>query len=88
MLHHESSYTKKHPNFVNMSGLPEVNYETMQTSEPNIWCGGDLAGLEATTVESVNDGKQAAWYMHCYLQVKRIISTERVYSLETKKSIN
>ena len=76
------------PIHFNQWGLPEVNYETMQTSEPNIWCGGDLAGLAATTVESVNDGKQAAWYMHCYLQVKRIISTETVYSLETKKSIN
>ena len=55
----------------NQWGLPEVNYETMQTSEPNIWCGGDLAGLAATTVESVNDGKQAAWHMHSYLQVNR-----------------
>ena len=53
----------------NQWGLPEVNNETMQTSEPNVWCGGDLAGLAATTVEAVNDGKQAAWYMHCYLQV-------------------
>ena len=53
----------------NRWGLPEVDQQTMQTSEPNVWCGGDLAGLANTTVESVNDGKQAAWYMHCYLQV-------------------
>ena len=53
----------------NRWGLPEVNQETMVTSEPNVFCGGDLAGLANTTVESVNDGKQAAWYMHQYLQV-------------------
>ena len=53
----------------NRWGLPEVDKESMQTSEPNVFCGGDLAGFANTTVESVNDGKQAAWYMHRYLQV-------------------
>ena len=53
----------------NRWGLPEVDQETMQTSVPGVWCGGDLAGLANTTVESVNDGKHAAWYMHQYLQV-------------------
>uniref|UniRef100_A0A182XLU9 Dihydropyrimidine dehydrogenase [NADP(+)] n=1 Tax=Anopheles quadriannulatus TaxID=34691 RepID=A0A182XLU9_ANOQN len=38
------------------------------TSLPAVFCGGDLAGAAETTVESVNDGKTAAWYMHCYLQ--------------------
>lgn len=52
----------------NQWSLPEVNNDTMQTSLSNVWCGGDLAGLAATTVEAVNDGKQASWYMHCYLQ--------------------
>ena len=41
----------------------------MVSSEPNVFCGGDLAGCANTTVESVNDGKQAAWHMHRYLQV-------------------
>lgn len=50
-------------------GVPEVDPETMETSEPNVWCGGDLAGTANTTVESVNDGKQAAWFIHIYLQV-------------------
>ena len=53
----------------NRWGLPEVNEVTMCTSEPNVFCGGDLAGCANTTVESVNDGKQASWYMHQYLQV-------------------
>ena len=56
----------------NRWGLPEVDKESMQTSEPNVFCGGDLAGFANTTVESVNDGKQAAWYMHRYLQVGTI----------------
>lgn len=48
--------------------LPIVNHSTMQTSHPKIWCGGDLAGVAETTVEAVNDGKTAAWYIHCYLE--------------------
>ena len=53
----------------NKWGIPEINPETMATSEPNVWCGGDLGGVANTTVESVNDGKQASWFMHQYLQV-------------------
>ena len=41
----------------------------MQTSEPGVFCGGDLAGVAQTTVESTNDGKQASWHIHQYLQV-------------------
>ncbi|XP_062834049.1 dihydropyrimidine dehydrogenase [NADP(+)] isoform X3 [Anolis carolinensis] len=52
----------------NKWGLPEVDLETMQTSEPWIFAGGDISGLANTTVESVNDGKQASWYMHKYIQ--------------------
>ncbi|XP_072023960.1 LOW QUALITY PROTEIN: dihydropyrimidine dehydrogenase [NADP(+)]-like [Amphiura filiformis] len=52
----------------NSWGLPEVNHDTMQTSENWVFCGGDLAGMANTTVESVNDGKTAAWFMHKYMQ--------------------
>ncbi|XP_077285570.1 dihydropyrimidine dehydrogenase su(r) isoform X2 [Arctopsyche grandis] len=53
----------------NRSGLPAINPTTMQSiSNPAVFCGGDLAGCAETTVESVNDGKTAAWYMHCFLQ--------------------
>ena len=41
----------------------------MASSERDVFCGGDVAGVANTTVESVNDGKQAAWYMHRYIQV-------------------
>ncbi|XP_071050404.1 dihydropyrimidine dehydrogenase [NADP(+)] [Onthophagus taurus] len=50
------------------SNLPEVNKITMQTSHPKVWCGGDMAGVAETTVESVNDGKTAAWYIHSSLE--------------------
>ncbi|XP_063284409.1 dihydropyrimidine dehydrogenase [NADP(+)] isoform X1 [Pelobates fuscus] len=52
----------------NRWGLPDVNPETMETSEPGIFTGGDLAGLANTTVESCNDGKQASWHIHKYIQ--------------------
>ena len=41
----------------------------MSTSEPGVFSGGDLAGVANTTVESVNDGKTASWYIHKYIQV-------------------
>uniref|UniRef100_A0A8C3G5S1 Dihydropyrimidine dehydrogenase [NADP(+)] n=1 Tax=Cyclopterus lumpus TaxID=8103 RepID=A0A8C3G5S1_CYCLU len=53
---------------MNRWGTPEVNTDTMQTSEPWVFAGGDIAGLANTTVESVNDGKQASWHIHRYMQ--------------------
>ncbi|KAI4871268.1 hypothetical protein NFI96_019794 [Prochilodus magdalenae] len=53
---------------LNRWGLPELNPESMQCSEPWVFAGGDVAGLANTTVESVNDGKQASWHIHRYLQ--------------------
>ncbi|RWS25388.1 dihydropyrimidine dehydrogenase-like [NADP(+)] [Leptotrombidium deliense] len=50
------------------SDLPFVDKETMNSSEPWLFCGGDIAGVSETTVESVNDGKVAAWSIHRYLQ--------------------
>ncbi|EFN81057.1 Dihydropyrimidine dehydrogenase [NADP+] [Harpegnathos saltator] len=53
---------------INKWNLPEVNEATMTTSVSGVFCGGDLAGVSQTTVESVNDGKTAAWYIHKYIQ--------------------
>uniref|UniRef100_A0AAQ5Y387 Dihydropyrimidine dehydrogenase [NADP(+)] n=1 Tax=Amphiprion ocellaris TaxID=80972 RepID=A0AAQ5Y387_AMPOC len=55
-------------NELNRWGTPEVNTDTMQTSEPWVFAGGDIAGLANTSVESVNDGKQASWHIHRYIQ--------------------
>ncbi|TKR83247.1 hypothetical protein L596_016870 [Steinernema carpocapsae] len=49
-------------------GTPVVDSTTQQSSEPWVFCGGDVAGVAETTVESVNDGKVAAWHIHRYLQ--------------------
>lgn len=54
---------------LNRWGLPDLDPESMQTSEPWVFAGGDVAGLANTTVEAVNDGKLASWHMHKYLQV-------------------
>ncbi|KAL1455585.1 hypothetical protein WDU94_009669 [Cyamophila willieti] len=51
-------------------GYPELNFTTMATSVPGVFCGGDTANLSDTTVESVNDGKTAAWNIHKYIQEK------------------
>jgi len=53
---------------MNKWGLPEVDMETLATSVEGVYCGGDLAGVANTTVESVNDGKHAAASIHKYLQ--------------------
>jgi len=58
-----------HPLELNNDGLPHVDPVTMRTSVPWLFCGGDLAGVAQTTVESVNDGKTASWNMHKYIQV-------------------
>lgn len=57
---------------LNRWGTPEINQDTMQTSEPWVFAGGDIAGMANTSVESVNDGKQASWHIHKYIQVRRI----------------
>ena len=54
---------------MNRWGLPDVDADTMGTSEADVFCGGDIGGQANTTVESVNDGKHASWGMHRYLQV-------------------
>ncbi|XP_034946599.1 dihydropyrimidine dehydrogenase [NADP(+)] [Chelonus insularis] len=70
-----------HPIKFNKWGLPEVDEVTMATSEPGIFCGGDLAGVAQTTVESVNDGKTAAWSIHKYIQELHGLSTPEIPQL-------
>ncbi|EGT30102.1 CBN-DPYD-1 protein [Caenorhabditis brenneri] len=53
---------------LNKWGGIEVDPVTQQTSEKWVFAGGDVAGVAETTVESVNDGKIAAWNMHRYIQ--------------------
>lgn len=60
---------------LDINGLPMIDKLTMQTNVSWVFCGGDLAGSCETTVEAVNDGKTAAWYIHKYLQVVILKST-------------
>lgn len=64
-------------------GTPEVNTDTMQTSEPWVFAGGDVAGLANTTVESVNDGKQASWHIHRYIQVSQAASSGHLFEFKS-----
>ena len=53
---------------LNKWGTPDVDTLTMTTSEPWVFCGGDLAGTAETAVEATNDGKIASWSIHRFLQ--------------------
>lgn len=70
------------PMEMNGLGVPVVDQRTMQSSVPWVFCGGDIAGVAQTTVESVNDGKTAAWSIHRYIQ-----STLGGVQLETEPSL-
>jgi len=48
-------------------GCIKVDDVTGNTEVPWIFAGGDIVG-NGTTVEAVNDGKQAAWWLHKYVQ--------------------
>ncbi|PVD23165.1 hypothetical protein C0Q70_16428 [Pomacea canaliculata] len=67
-LDDESVLKALKPLKLNHWGLPALDETTLQSSEPWVFCGGDLGGMAHTTVESVNDGKVAAWGIHRYLQ--------------------
>lgn len=57
---------------LNKWNLPEIDTNTLSTSHPRVCCGGDLVGVGGTTVEAVNDGKVAAWQIHCQLEVNHV----------------
>jgi heterodisulfide reductase subunit A2 len=48
--------------------LLKVNSETLQTSIPGVFAGGDVITGPATVIEAVDAGKRAARYMVKYLQ--------------------
>ncbi|KAL0281626.1 UNVERIFIED_CONTAM: hypothetical protein PYX00_002557 [Menopon gallinae] len=55
-------------------GVLRVDEETMETGRPGVFAGGDVTKIGETTVESVNDGKTAAWNIHKYLRNKKGMS--------------
>jgi len=51
-------------------GTIEVNEETMQSSIPELFAGGDIVRGGATVILAMGDGRKAAASMHAYLQEK------------------
>ena len=51
-------------------GTFKVNEETMQTSVPDMFAGGDIVRGGATVILAMGDGRKAAAGMHAYLQKK------------------
>lgn len=65
----------------NKWGVPKIDADTGGSSEPWLFFGGDITGNANTTVEAVNDGKTASWYMHKYLQSLGNLDVSEVPSL-------
>ncbi len=51
-------------------GTIEVNEETMQSSIPELFAGGDIVRGGATVILAMGDGRKAAASMDKYLQEK------------------
>ena len=54
-------------------GTIVVNEDTMQTTIPEIFAGGDIVRGGATVILAMGDGKRAAESMHVYLQNKKTL---------------
>lgn len=54
-------------------GTVVVDPETMQTSIPGIFAGGDITSGGTTVIEAMGDGKKAARGIHAYLQKKALV---------------
>eukprot|EP00698_Gefionella_okellyi_P015562 TRINITY_DN4394_c0_g2_i1.p1 TRINITY_DN4394_c0_g2~~TRINITY_DN4394_c0_g2_i1.p1 ORF type:complete len:1025 (+),score=213.34 TRINITY_DN4394_c0_g2_i1:328-3402(+) len=61
-------------------GSSDYNTATGQTGVPWVFIGGDLAGSH-TSVEAVNDGKTASWFMHKFVQEQHGATVSNVPAL-------
>ncbi len=52
-------------------GLIQVDRETLATSLPGVYAGGDAAFGPRTLIEAVSDGKRAARHLHAHLTGRR-----------------
>jgi phytoene dehydrogenase-like protein len=52
---------------LNAEGTVEVDEETLMTSRPGVFAGGDIAGSESLVVSACADGRKAALAIHRYL---------------------
>lgn len=52
---------------VNGGGTIQINPDTMQTSMPNVFAGGDVVMGPSSIIEAIGQGKKAAFYIDRYL---------------------
>ena len=55
-----------------MHGLVAVDRETLATTHPGVYAGGDAAFGPRTLIEAVGDGKRAARSIHAWLGGARL----------------
>jgi heterodisulfide reductase subunit A len=65
---------------INRWGTIEVDPETMATSIPGIFAGGDAATGPATVIEAIATGKRAAESIHRYLRGQDMLAGRRLES--------
>lgn len=53
---------------LNENGAIKVNPQTLQTSRPNIFAGGDVVMGPSSIIEAIGQGKQAALYIEKYIE--------------------
>jgi heterodisulfide reductase subunit A len=53
---------------INRDGTIPVNAETLETSMPSVFAGGDVATGPSSIAEAMGQGKRAAFYIDRYLQ--------------------
>lgn len=64
-------------------GTIAVNPETMETSQPGVFAGGDAVSGPATFIEAIASGQKAAFYIDLYLKGKVLRKT---YPFESIKA--
>lgn len=52
---------------INGGGTVKINPDTMQTSVPNVFAGGDVVMGASSIIEAIGQGKKAAFYIDRYL---------------------
>lgn len=65
-----NTMTFRHELKINWDGTIAVNPETLETSMPSVFAGGDVAIGPSSVAEAVGQGRRAAFYIDRYLQGK------------------
>jgi formate dehydrogenase major subunit len=66
-------------------GTPEVHPQTLQTSIPDLFAGGDFLRGPRTVIEAIADGRTAALSIHQYLTQGRVVPAEKPFNISKGK---